>query len=73
MQPASGAVGGDHLRECLQDAALVVGVSGKASITHCLIEAAGILAGSDESPVDVRFGNGLRLVLQAEWLKRSVA
>ena len=73
MQPASSAVGGDHLRECRKDAALVVGVSGEASIAHGLVEAAGVLAGSDESPVDVRFGHGLRLVLQAEWLKRSVA
>jgi hypothetical protein len=48
MQPASSAVGGDHLRECRKDAALVVGVSGEASITHCLVEAAGVLAGSDK-------------------------
>jgi hypothetical protein len=48
MQPAGGAIGSDHLRECRKDAALIVGVSGKASITHCLVEAAGVFAGSDE-------------------------
>lgn len=68
MQPASGAVGGDHFRKCSKDAALVVGVSGKASNAHCLVEAAGVFDGSNEGPVDVRFAHGLRLVWQAGWL-----
>jgi hypothetical protein len=68
MQPAGSAVGGDHLRECSKNAALVVGVSGKASIAHCLVEAASVLCCGGKSEINVRVAHGLRLVLQAGWL-----
>jgi len=54
--------------ECIKDAPLVVGICGKASIAHCLIEAAGVFTGSNEGPINVRVAHGLRLVWQAGWL-----